>query len=247
MRCWRAKNLFSAYLDDELRGRELATLRAHLEECPACRRELAELRALKETVGTVSFPIPAGFTRTVFSHSRLADLVTDRFRERSAAGSNRMNMRLVLVAASVVIIAVGVGLLGLKDMLEPSPADNTNPPATVVREAGEPPASADLEGGRMGLAGAVVEAVAEESGPGEYLSEHLAAAEALQSSAKELSRHVIADEALNRAAEVPVEATYGARFSLVSTGSPITDAAAGLPPLPTKADADTPAGGAEGR
>ncbi|HUT99733.1 MAG TPA: zf-HC2 domain-containing protein [bacterium] len=242
MRCWRAKGLFSAYMDDELRGRELDAFSAHLDGCPTCRRELAELRALKEAVGSVGYRLPADFHQAVLSHSRLADLVTERFRSRSEARSARPNLRLVLVAASVVIIAVGVGLLGLDNMagtaspmaldlpqISDRVTDSSPSPATELRREGD------------GVADAVAEAVHNDSGPEEYLSEHLAAAEVSQSSTEELSRHVLADEALSRAADVPVEISTGARFSLVSAGSPIPDADAGLPSLPAgdAADVDT--------
>jgi len=241
MRCWRAKGLFSAFLDDELRGRELGALRAHLDGCPACRRELAELRTLKETVGSVSYRLPAGFHPTVLSHSRLADLVTERFRSRSEGRSARPNMRLVLVAASVVILAVGVGLLGLDNM-----AGTASPMALDLPRLGDrvtdssPAPAAELRREGDGVADAVAEAVHRQSGPEEYLSEHLAAAEVSQST-EELSRHVLADEALSRAADIPAEISTGALFSLVSAGSPIPDAAAGLPSLPAGDDADADA------
>ncbi|OGD71465.1 MAG: hypothetical protein A2Y64_07115 [Candidatus Coatesbacteria bacterium RBG_13_66_14] len=245
MRCWRAKGLFSAYMDNELRGRELDAFSAHLDGCPDCRRELAELRVLKEAVGSVSYRLPAGFHEAVHSHSRLADLVTERFRSRSEARSARPNMRLVLVAASVVIIAVGVGLLGLNN-LTGAPSLKILDLPTVgdrVTESSPTPA-AELEGERGEVAEAVAETVRKESGPETYLSEHLAAAEVSQSSTEELSRHVLADEALSRAADIPVEISTGARFSLVSAGSPIPDDVAGLPSLPAgdaaEADAEPP-------
>ncbi len=238
MRCWRAKKLFSAYLDDELRGHELSALREHLQGCPGCRSEIAQLRALKESIGSVGYRLPTGFTRAVLSHSRLSNTVTERFRERSAARMNRPNMRLVLVAASVVVLAVGVGLFGLDDMTKPPAPGNLEAPLAFTHEADETTATAEIELEREGIAEAVVEAAEEEIGPEYYLSEHLAAAEVPQSSTEELSRHVIADEALNRAADLPAEPTTSARFSLVSTGAPILDVATDLPPLPPGAPAD---------
>ncbi|MCX7021210.1 MAG: zf-HC2 domain-containing protein [bacterium] len=247
MRCWRAKGLFSAYMDDELRGRELAAFCAHLNGCPACRRELAELRALKEAVGSVSYQLSDDFHQAVLSHSRLADLVTERFRSRSEARSARPNMRLVLVAASVVILAVGVGLLGLNNMAETASPMALDLPLAGDRVTDSSPATAAELGTEPGdVAEAVAKAVHKDTGPEEYLSEHLAATEVSQSSTEELSRHVLADEALTRAAEVPIEISTGVRFSLVSAGSPIPDTAADLPSLPAEgaadADAEHPAG-----
>ncbi len=240
MRCWRAKRLFSAYLDDELRGHELSVFRGHLEGCPGCRRELTELRSLKESIGSVGYRLPAGFKRTLLSNSRLANLVTERFRERGGARTGRPNMRLVLIAGSVVILAVGVGLFGLDDMAKPPTLGGIEAPFSTVRRADEAPAPAEIELEREGIAEAVVEAVEKETGPEGYLSEHLAAAEVAQSSTEELSRHVIADEALNRAADadIPAEPVSSARFSLVSTGAPIPDVADDLPPLPLDAAAE---------
>jgi len=243
MRCWRAKGLFSAYLDDELRGLELDAFSAHLDGCPACRRELTELRALKEAVGSVSYRLPDGFHEAVNSHSRLADLVTERFRSRSESRSARPNVRLVLVAASVVIIAVGVGLLGLNDF-----AGNTSPtvldlPHLTDRVTDPSPApAAELDSERGEVAEAVAEVVSDDGGPETYLSEHLAAAEVSQSSTEELSRHILSDEALSRAADIPAEISTSARFSMVSAGSPIPDAAAGLPDLPAGDAVDADAG-----
>lgn len=40
----------SAYLDDELPPEETSAMRRHLAECPACRRQLADLKAMDEMV-----------------------------------------------------------------------------------------------------------------------------------------------------------------------------------------------------
>ncbi len=248
MRCWRAKGLFSAYMDNELRGRELDAFCAHLDGCPSCRQALAELRALKEAVGSVSYRLPDGFHQAVHSHSRLADLVTERFRSRSEARSARPNLRLILAAASVLIIAVGVGLLGFNNLAGTASPSVLDLPHLTDRVTDSAPApAAELGSEPAKVAEAVAEAVSDDSGPEAYLSEHLAATEVSQSSSEELSRHVLADEALSRAADIPAEISTGARFSLVSAGSPIPDAAAGLPELPVAdaADADAEAPVAE--
>lgn len=47
MNCTSVRNLLSAYLDSELSGSEMQRVRAHLEECAACRAECDGLREVK--------------------------------------------------------------------------------------------------------------------------------------------------------------------------------------------------------
>ncbi|MBW3625784.1 MAG: zf-HC2 domain-containing protein [Armatimonadetes bacterium] len=60
MRCDESRDRLSPLLDREVSGEELESLRHHLEECPACCRELALLCCADAQALDVPFPAPAG-------------------------------------------------------------------------------------------------------------------------------------------------------------------------------------------
>jgi anti-sigma factor RsiW len=47
MNCKNAQSLLSAYLDDELTGREMIEIREHVSACPVCTEELECVQAVK--------------------------------------------------------------------------------------------------------------------------------------------------------------------------------------------------------
>jgi anti-sigma factor RsiW len=51
MKCHKVQMKLSAYQDGELEGREVGRIAAHLENCPACRRRLAELERVWQALG----------------------------------------------------------------------------------------------------------------------------------------------------------------------------------------------------
>lgn len=56
MNCRCVSARLSAYLDGELSGREMLSVRRHLGECEACSREFSELQALKRLIGSLDAP-----------------------------------------------------------------------------------------------------------------------------------------------------------------------------------------------
>jgi anti-sigma factor RsiW len=54
MLCSRVQNLLSAYFDQELGGAEMLSIRRHLSDCPACRREHDALRQVKSLMGSLA-------------------------------------------------------------------------------------------------------------------------------------------------------------------------------------------------
>lgn len=63
--------MLSAYLDGELSAAEEARLRAHLDECEACREELAALAAVHEALlDETEYEAPAGFAEGVMARVR---------------------------------------------------------------------------------------------------------------------------------------------------------------------------------
>ncbi|MFN3652716.1 MAG: anti-sigma factor family protein [Armatimonadota bacterium] len=79
MLCNRVQNLLSAYIDSELTGQEMLSIRGHVERCPDCRQELESLRGVKRLFASLDTPaaVPA------FS----MEAVEERLRERSASAT----------------------------------------------------------------------------------------------------------------------------------------------------------------
>ena len=69
MRCYRARRLFSVYLDGEIDPRRRASLESHLADCKACSAELGKLSeqwdALLES--DVPPPLPSGLWEDVLT------------------------------------------------------------------------------------------------------------------------------------------------------------------------------------
>lgn len=66
MNCQTCKNVISAYRDQELGGREMLAVRAHLSECEECRQELAAIEAIHRALGRLNdVPVPAGLENRI--------------------------------------------------------------------------------------------------------------------------------------------------------------------------------------
>ena len=52
------KNLISAYIDRELPGKQMLSIRDHLNSCPECHQEWQELSSLKGRLGTLPLVEP---------------------------------------------------------------------------------------------------------------------------------------------------------------------------------------------
>lgn len=59
MNCKNAQSMLSAYLDEELTGREMLELRAHLGECGDCSEELKCVEAVRRLLGGSPVPEPS--------------------------------------------------------------------------------------------------------------------------------------------------------------------------------------------
>ena len=69
MNCKNAQSLLSAYLDDELSGREMLDIREHLSECAACAEELQCIESVKRMLGGTPVPEPSDdFEERLVSH-----------------------------------------------------------------------------------------------------------------------------------------------------------------------------------
>ncbi|MCL6538472.1 MAG: zf-HC2 domain-containing protein [Acidothermus sp.] len=100
----------TAFVDDELSEAERRQALAHLEACPRCRAEVAQLRLLKSEIGAASSPLPP----PLHLCSRLRDgvgrrAVAELVRERRHSLRGR---RIVAVAAGLAVMAGCLAALG---------------------------------------------------------------------------------------------------------------------------------------
>ncbi len=59
MNCKNAQALLSAYLDEELSGREMLDIREHLHQCEACAEEVRCVQAVKRILSAAPVPEPS--------------------------------------------------------------------------------------------------------------------------------------------------------------------------------------------
>lgn len=76
MRCEETQQAFSLYVDDRLAPTARAGFDQHLQQCPLCRAQLAETRALVDGLGSLARPVPP---------LNLAASITDALRIEAAA------------------------------------------------------------------------------------------------------------------------------------------------------------------
>ena len=104
----------AAYHDGELRGRRLAQVEAHLEECSVCQSELDEIGALSAMLGEMPEVEP------VTSSDQFAAQVGLQLKRRpqqAAAPTNRPGWAWVLLPVSLLI---GIGFLQVVSWMEES-------------------------------------------------------------------------------------------------------------------------------
>lgn len=242
MNCWRIKKLLSAYVDDELSSAEKAQVARHLDTCPGCRGELVQYRLLKNTLGSIQQPLPDGFTARVMSRTRLIG------RQREAGEPRRWtrasSWRYALASLGVAGLTLVALLLGFNSSGE-TPGYHTGAAPTLAGFENPDLLDGDEKKINPELPGGYAES---DPQPEHYLADHLANSEIQTATSQDLSRHVIANEALSREAEQTTapktEYSSDITFSMVSssTSRPLGADVAGLPTLPV--DTDSEAGAA---
>ena len=69
MNCKNTQTLLSAYLDEELTGREMLEIRTHLNECSICAAEARCVEGVKRFLGGAPVPEPSsGFEDRLVAH-----------------------------------------------------------------------------------------------------------------------------------------------------------------------------------
>jgi anti-sigma factor RsiW len=102
MRCSKAHNLISPYIDGELSEREERGLGDHLKACDKCREEFNEMRGLRDLFADAAkFEAPYGFHVRV-----MANVNTAKVRKLP-----RILMPVRLTEAVVVLAIIAVGMV----------------------------------------------------------------------------------------------------------------------------------------
>ena len=155
MNCHDARDRLSDFLDEALGPPELAKVRAHLEGCPECRRELERLRATVSLLARVERPrAPLGFVDRVMAAARPVPW----YRRLGRLLFLPLGIKLPAEAAAMVMIAVlGVFLLQrtpeMKEAARPefqSPASRSEAPPERNAEPApaREPAQSDSKAGK---------------------------------------------------------------------------------------------------
>jgi anti-sigma factor RsiW len=105
MKCSQIEKMISRYVDNDLGLEEKRLFELHIQECPGCKHELEEVRAVHELFTSAErFPAPYGFTTRVMANleakepSWLWQLFTFR----------PFFLRAVEVAFALVVIVIGM-------------------------------------------------------------------------------------------------------------------------------------------
>ncbi len=117
MRCPKAQKYISEYIDGALDARQAAELERHLQDCPACREVLEDLRGLKDAAADLETPEPDDAVwmkiRTRLAAGAAEPAGGIRVPGRFALSWNNPALRLAGAAAlALVLVASGVYLGG---------------------------------------------------------------------------------------------------------------------------------------
>lgn len=93
--CKYFRLLADQYIEGELTGEEMREFEAHIAECPECRKEFEELRALKEMLAETDEDVPEGL------HDKIMNAVKSEIKPRESRF--RLLRRAAISAACAVI------------------------------------------------------------------------------------------------------------------------------------------------
>lgn len=104
--CRRCRELLGAHLFGQLEPEEEAELRRHLENCPQCRAEEADLRAVADLLDE-----DAEYLSAEEPPPHLKEKVIEEVFGDGARGSPRMSLPILATAAAVVVVLIGAASL----------------------------------------------------------------------------------------------------------------------------------------
>lgn len=118
MNCNNVQARISAYLDNELSGREMLALRAHLSACPICTEELRCVQVVKHLVSSVPVPGPsADFEERLVSRVlAVPPLVEKRLSLAAFTGIAAVSMLATIMLLNLMRTPAPAALDGHEDM-----------------------------------------------------------------------------------------------------------------------------------
>jgi anti-sigma factor RsiW len=102
MNCKTAQSSLSAFVDEELTGREMLEMREHLGACPECAEELTCVEALKRLLGAAPVPEPS---------ADFEDRLVSRVLSATYAPGEPKKLSILAVAAIAAASMLGTMLL----------------------------------------------------------------------------------------------------------------------------------------
>lgn len=112
MNCDKVKELLWAYLENETTAEETAEIETHLEDCAACREELAQQKEIKNALASLpDEELPEGY-HTELMQKLQAERKVVPFPAKKKHGWKQMSM----IAAAVLVVVVAGGTRGMLEM-----------------------------------------------------------------------------------------------------------------------------------
>ncbi len=130
MNCGQVKRLLPPFLDNELSGRKREIITSHLASCPACRAELANLRADLELLKQVAAPEVSPYL--------IARVMAEVRATRRSAPRGFGRLVGSLAAALVVAVSIGAGVFfgsGLAQSSTSAAANSTEAAVSYVESS----------------------------------------------------------------------------------------------------------------
>lgn len=112
MNCDKVKELLWAYLENKTTAEETAEIETHLEDCAACREELAQQKEIKNALASLpDEELPEGY-HTELMQKLQAERKIVPFPAKKKHGWKQMSM----IAAAVLVVVVAGGTRGMLEM-----------------------------------------------------------------------------------------------------------------------------------
>ncbi len=141
--------LVGAYAMDALPAQEAAAFAEHLDQCPTCQQEVAELQITAAQLGlAVTQAPPAALRDQVLAAVAQTRQIPPRTPPTPSSKPRRRTLPRLLAVAAALVLIVGTGVLALVPNLEePTRPARPNPVAAVINAPDAQTSTVRLRGG----------------------------------------------------------------------------------------------------